>query len=78
MRFAYHQVCSESGIMCVRRYSILARQAEILGTCLVQILIMSRAEPSRQGQQSSYVCVGGTLLLIPPQSPADTAAADES
>lgn len=40
--------------MCFRRY-ILARQVEVLASCLVEALIIAPAKPNRQGQQSSYV-----------------------
>ena len=38
----------------MRRY-ILARQVEVLASCLVEALIIAAAKPNRQGQQSSYV-----------------------
>ena len=41
-------------MMCVRRY-ILARQVEVLASCLVEALIIAAAKPNHQGQQSSHV-----------------------
>lgn len=41
-------------MMCVRRY-ILARQVEVLASCLVEALIIAAAKPNCQGQQSSHV-----------------------
>lgn len=41
-------------MMCVRRY-ILARQVEVLASCLVEALIIVAAKLNRQGQQSSHV-----------------------
>lgn len=51
LRFVHHQVCPDTGMLCVRRY-IFARQVEVLASCLVKALIMAAAKSNHQGQQS--------------------------